>query len=98
MLSAATGEWYCSEPRLSFSKTVVLRYGMHLESRNLAPGTAPHSGRMKGKRDRALLAVLLACGLRRRELAVLTIGHLQQREGHWAIVDLRGKGGHVRTV
>jgi hypothetical protein len=31
-------EWYCSEPRLSFSKTVVLRYRGHLESRNLAPG------------------------------------------------------------
>ena len=24
--------------------------------------------------------------------------HLQQREEHWAIVDLVGKGGHVRTV
>ena len=24
--------------------------------------------------------------------------HLQQREGHWAIVDLSGTGGHVRTV
>src|SRR5579863_5763526 len=23
---------------------------------------------------------------------------LQQREGHWALVDLSGKGGHVRTV
>lgn len=32
-------EWYCSEPRLSFGRTVVLRYRMHLESRNLAPGT-----------------------------------------------------------
>jgi SAM-dependent methyltransferase len=32
-------EWYCSEPRLSFSKTVVVRYRMHLESRRLAPGT-----------------------------------------------------------
>ena len=30
---------YCSEPRLSFSKTVVVRYRMHLESRRLAPGT-----------------------------------------------------------
>ena len=29
-------DWYCSEPRLSFSKTVVLRYRMRLESRNLA--------------------------------------------------------------
>ena len=147
-------EWYCSEPRLSFSKTVVLRYRMHLETRNLAPGTinlrlgavrrlayeaadcgllsadlvagirrvkglkklgvrlgnwltaeqgqalwqAPNQEQMKGKRDRALLALLLACGLRRHELASLTVGHLQQREGHWAIVDLRGKGGHVRTI
>ena len=24
--------------------------------------------------------------------------HLQRREDHWAIVDLIGKGGHVRTV
>jgi Phage integrase family len=49
---------------------------------------APDRDRIKGKRDRALLAVLLACGLRRHELAGLTVGHLQQREGHWAIVDL----------
>ena len=32
-------EWYCSEPRLSVGKTVVVRYRMHLESRSLAPGT-----------------------------------------------------------
>src|SRR5262249_7082703 len=32
-------DWYCSEPRLSFNKTVVVRYRMHLESRHLAPGT-----------------------------------------------------------
>jgi site-specific recombinase XerD len=31
--------WYCSEPRLSFNKTVVTRYRMHLEDRQLAPGT-----------------------------------------------------------
>ena len=41
---------------------------------------------------------LCGSGLRRHELAVLTVGHLQQREGHWAIVDLRGKAGHVRTI
>ena len=28
-------EWYCSEPRLSFNRTVVLRYRIHLESRIL---------------------------------------------------------------
>src|SRR5450432_3786434 len=141
-------DWYCSEPRLSFSKTVVLRYRMHLESRNLAPGTvnlrlgavrrlayeaadcgllsadlaagirrvkgvkklgvrlgnwltaeqgitlwqAPDRERLKGKRDRALLSVLLACGLRRHEVAELAV------DQHWAIVNLSGKGGHVRTV
>jgi hypothetical protein len=32
-------EWYCSEPRLFFSKIVVLRYRIQLKSRLLAPGT-----------------------------------------------------------
>src|SRR4051794_12248352 len=120
-------DWYCSEPRLSFSKTVLVRYRMHLESRHLAPGTinlrlgavrrlayeavdcgllsadlaagirrvkgvkksgvrlgnwltaeqgnalwqAPDPARLRGKRDRALLALLLACGLRRHEIAEL---------------------------
>ena len=147
-------DWYCSEPRLSFSKRVVVRYRMHLETRYLAPGTinlrlgavrrlayeasdcgllsadlaagirrvkgvkklgvrlgnwltaeqgqalwqAPDRHRVKGTRDRALFALPLACGLRRHELSELTFDHLQQREGHWAIVDLSGKAGHVRTI
>lgn len=147
-------EWYCSEPRLSFNRTVVLRYRIHLESRNLAAGTinvrlaavrrlsyeaadagllspelaagirrvkgvkklgvrlgnwlsatearalwqSPDVATLKGKRDRAMIAVLLGCGLRRRELADLSFDHLQRREERWAIVDLIGKGGHVRTV
>jgi len=59
---------------------------------------APNRQRLKGKRDRALLALLLACGLRRQEAVTLTFDHLQLREEHWAIVDLVGKGGDVRTV
>jgi hypothetical protein len=31
--------WYCSEPRLAFNRTVVLRYRFHLEESGLAPGT-----------------------------------------------------------
>jgi len=53
---------------------------------------------LKGKRDRVLIAILLGCGLRRREAAELDVAHLQRREEHWAIVDLVGKGRHIRTV
>src|SRR5918993_717672 len=49
-------------------------------------------------RDHAMLAVLIGCGLRRGELLALRLESLQQREEHWVIVDLVGKGGHVRTV
>ena len=147
-------DWYCSEPRLSFNRTVVLRYRIHLESRNLVAGTinvrlaavrrlayeaadagllspelaagirrvkgvkklgarlgnwlsvnearalgqSPEPATLKGKRDRAIIAVLLGCGLRRRELAYLSFDNLQRREDRWTIIDLVGKGGHVRTV
>src|SRR3989440_4632432 len=146
--------WYCSEPRLAFNRTVVLRYRFFLEQKNLAPSTInvrlaavrrlayeaadtgllspdlaagirrvkgakklgcrlgnwltaeeartlwqlPDPSTLKGKRDRAILALLLGCGLMRRELTELTIDHFQRREDHWAIVDLIGKGGHVRTI
>src|SRR6476620_7143468 len=59
---------------------------------------APDATTTKGLRDRAILAVLLGCGLRRSEVAALTIGHVQQRDGRWCIVDLVGKHGRVRTI
>ena len=31
--------WYCSEPRLAFNRTVVLRYRFFLEQKKLAPST-----------------------------------------------------------
>jgi integrase len=52
----------------------------------------------KGKRDRALLALLVGCGLRRQELAALRVEDIQQRDGRWCIVDLAGKGNRIRTV
>ena len=45
-----------------------------------------------------MLTVLIGCGLRRGELLALRLESLQQREEHWVIADLVGKGGHVRTV
>ncbi|TDE84734.1 tyrosine-type recombinase/integrase [Deinococcus sp. S9] len=59
---------------------------------------APDVATLRGLRDRALLAVLLGCGLRRSELVGLTFDHLQQREGRWVVLDLLGKHGRVRTV
>ena len=146
--------WYCSEPRLAFNKTVVLRYRLQLEGRHLASSTinlrlaavrrlayeaadsgllspelaagirrvkgakklgirlgnwltacqarallaAPSLESIRGKRDRVILALLLGCGLRRSELVHLTVENVQQREDRWVIVDLVGKGGHIRTV
>jgi len=59
---------------------------------------APNTETLKGKRDRALLAVLIGCGLRREETALLTLEHIQQRDARWVIVDMKGKGGRVRTI
>jgi hypothetical protein len=54
-------EWYCSEPRLSFSRTVVVRYRMHLESRRLAPGTINlRLGAVRGSLTKPPIAVSLA--------------------------------------
>jgi integrase len=145
--------WYCSEPRLTFNRSVALRYRFFLEQKNLAPSTinvrlaavrrlaheaadtgllspelAAGIGRVKGakrlgvrignwltveqsrtllaesgdglrgKPDRAILALLIGCGLRRAELVGLGLEDFQVREEHWVIADLIGKGKHIRTV
>jgi len=147
-------DWYCSEPRLVFNKTVVTRYRISLEQRHYAPSTinlrlaavrrsayeasdcgllspdlaagirrvkgarrlgvrignwltAEEGRRMIGsfgsstltqRRNRAMVAVLIGCGLRRAEAAALKFEDVQLREEHWVIADLNGKGGHIRTV
>jgi site-specific recombinase XerC len=53
---------------------------------------------LRGKRDRAALALLIGCGLRRAELVGLGREDFQVREEHWVIADLIGKGKHIRTV
>jgi site-specific recombinase XerD len=54
--------------------------------------------RLRNLRDVAMMAILLGCGLRRAEQAARWQEDIQIRQGHWAIVDLVGKGNHVRTV
>ena len=58
----------------------------------------PDRSKSKGKRDYVILALLVGCAMRRQELASLKIEDIQLREGRWVIIDLRGKGGRIRTV
>jgi integrase len=48
---------------------------------------------LRSRRNRALLSLLIGCGLRRAEVTTLRLEDLQLRKGHWVIADLRGKGG-----
>jgi len=59
---------------------------------------SPDTNTLKGRRDRAMLAVMIGCGLRREEVAQLRLQDVQQRDGRWCIVDIRGKHGRVRSV
>jgi hypothetical protein len=95
-------EWYCSEPRLSFSRTVVLRFRIHLEARNLAPGAI--NVRLAAVRrlayeaaDAGLLSPELAAGIRRvkgvKNLGVRLGNWLSPKEAHEILVLLNGKIG-----
>ncbi len=59
---------------------------------------APDARTLTGLRDRAILGLLLGCGLRRAELLRLNIEDLSQREGRWVFADMEGKGNRIRTV
>jgi len=85
--------------RVQSAKSVGIRMGNWLSARQAQTLlNTPDITTTKGLRHRAILAVLLGCGLRRSEAANLTFTHLQQRDGRWCIVDLVGKHGRVRTV
>jgi site-specific recombinase XerD len=80
--------WYCSEPRLSFNRTVVLRYRFFLEQRNLAPSTI--NVRLAAVRrlayeaaDTGLLSPDLAAGIRR----VKGAKRLGVRIGNWLTIE-----------
>jgi len=80
--------WYCSEPRLAFNRTVVLRYRFFLEQKNLAPSTI--NVRIAAVRrlayeasETALLSPELAAGIRR----VKGAKRLGVRIGNWLSVE-----------
>jgi integrase len=49
---------------------------------------APNVKTMRGKRDRAIISMLVGCGLRRSEVAELNVEDVQQRDERWVILDL----------
>src|ERR1700675_2506332 len=85
--------------RVKSVKSTGIRVGNWLSQRQAQVLlNAPDISTARGLRDRAILAVLLGCGLRRSEVAALTFAHVQQRDGRWCIIDLVGKHGRVRTA
>src|SRR6202034_4275298 len=85
--------------RVKSVKSTGIRVGNWLSQRQAqALLSAPDITTVGGLRDRAILAVLLGCGLRRSGVAALTFVHVQQRDGRWCIVDLVGKHGRVRAA
>jgi integrase len=102
-------EWYCSEPRLAFNKTVVTRYRISLEQQHYASTTI--NLRLAAVRrlayeaaDCVLLSADLAAGIRRvkgaKRLGVPVGNWLSPDQGKRLLrtVDvgsLRGKGDHA---
>jgi len=85
--------------RVKSAKSQGIRVGNWFSLRQAqALLSAPDTSTNKGLRDRAIIAILLGCGLRRSEVAALTFAHVQQRDCRWCIVDLVGKHGRVRTA
>ena len=69
--------------RVRSAKSVGIRVGNWLSVRQAQSLlNAPDVGTVRGLRDRAILAVLLGCGLRRSEVAALTFTHLQHCRCH----------------
>jgi len=48
---------------------------------------------LRCKRNHAIVALLIGCGLRRGELLALRVSSIHLREEHWVIADLHGKAG-----
>jgi hypothetical protein len=78
-------------PDLEQSKSAVLNSLASLSTKPSSLDTVyqPRASRLCG---------VHRCGLGRAEVAALSVESLQQREEHWVIADMIGKGGHMPTV
>lgn len=88
--SAAAVEGICSPGR---SVGVWLSRGQAEALLNALPRRT-----LANKRDFAMVCVFLSAGLRRSEMASLTVQHFQQVEGRWAILGIVGKRNRTRDV
>jgi len=58
----------------------------------------PAGDSLRGKRDRAVLALLFGAGMRRSEVAGVVVEKLRVIEERWVIADLTGKHRRIRSV
>jgi integrase len=73
--------------RVKGAKKLGVRVGKWLFANDArALWELPDAKALKAKRDRVILSLLLACGLRRGEVAELDLDDIRRREDHWAIV------------
>jgi integrase len=85
--------------RVKRAKRLGVRVGNWLTAEQGKKLLATETGNtLQGRRNYALLALLIGCGRRRAEATTLRLEDFQLREGHWVIADLIGKGGHIRTI
>jgi site-specific recombinase XerD len=82
--------------RVKGAKRLGTRWLTVAQARTLLTALAVKT--VRGKRDRAIPAMLIGRGLRRAELVGLRTRDLQLREEHWVVADLIGRGKRIRTV
>lgn len=86
-------------PLLKGEKRLGVRVGNWLSAEQGKTLVAAPSGlQLRNVRNRAVLATMIGCGLRRTKLVTVRVEDFQLWEDHWVLVNLIGKGGHMRTV
>ena len=97
ILVCSARNWLRGIRRVKGVRRIGVRIGNWLtaeQSKRLLAGAES----LRGKRNYAMIAMLIGCGLRSGELLALRVNSIQVREEHWIIADLLGKAGHIRTV